>query len=169
MMFPSKAGYIIAGAYLAGMPTLTIATDLGDERKRQALIRDLKQFAQINGMVVNIRLAHKMSSKPMSMIKDLTLPDNIISRMLGMADSVISPNYTKSPPGQGIPFEARIKAIKAFLNMSIRDIVKKAMSGDKQSPIHNRRSYMEAANKALDVPVMRGNDIYGAFRKLITT
>ena len=169
MMFPSKAGYIIAGAYLAGMPTLTITTDLGDERRRQSLIRDLKEFAKINGMRVNISMIHKVSSKPLSMFKDLTVPDNTISRMLGLADTAISPNYTKSPPGQGIPFEARIKAIKAFLNMSLRDIVKQAMSGDKQSSIHNRKSYMEAANKALDVPVMRNNDIYGAFRKLITT
>jgi len=166
-MIRGKHG-VIYSTILGASATVYVSLDITNRKARKELLADLKKFDAIDNKRITVNLVHKQSSKePLSIFKEIVMPETDISRILGIADSVITSQYTKSPPGKGIPFPQRVKEAKPAIDASMRSTVKKAIVSRKHPVKHNRESYMNAVNKALDLPIMRNNDLYAVWRNMV--
>ena len=73
------------------------------------------------------------------------------------------PNYLYLAEPKSLPFKQRVSAVRP----KIRDIVQRQLKGQRGKVITSRKDYMAAAKKSLR-GTFRGNDIYGAWIRMVT-
>ena len=142
------------------IPTLLVAFDILNSIESHKVISQLQQIARLHGTTVRINLKTTGGNIP-SMLKPPEIQETDISQALAISDAAISPHYLADPKGQ--PFHKRVSAVRP----KMRDIVMKQLKGQRGKIITSRKDYMAAAQKSLR-GAFRGNDIYGAWVRMVT-
>ena len=164
-MFSATEGIIYA-ASSGATPTLSVSVEITNQKAVNRLLQNLRQFMKLDGKKITIHLEHKGGTKPLSMFKNVDTSETDISRILSIADRVVSPWYRSPNPGVGEPFPERVDAVKPAMDMTVRKTIQKAFS-KKKGLAHNRKSYMDAVRSQM-MPIFKSNDLYQSYVKMIT-
>jgi len=162
-VFSATEGIIYA-ASSGTTPTLSVSVEITNQKAVDRLLQNLRQFMKLDGKKITIHLEHKGGTKPLSMFKNVDTSETDISRILSIADRVISPHYLANPVGK--PFPERVDAVKPAMDMTVRKTIQKAFS-KKKGLAHNRKSYMDAVRSQM-MPIFKSNDLYQSYVKMIT-